>query len=272
MIWQEKHLKFVRFCFIIQDRLVWGVCEVLGEVISFLSGKGGTGKTALCAGIATTLAQSGKQVLCIDCDLGLRNLDIFLGLEGVEALSLLDVCSGSYPLSAAAIHPKFPSLHFLTAPVHCDPEDMDPLELKQLLIEAKGRFEFIFLDGSAGIGPGMRLVAENADRNVVVILPDPASVRCADRCAQELEKMGAKNCRLVVNRLYNDLLKAMDKNIDDIMDEVGLPLLGIVPTDPNVSLAAANGKALIKYSHFGAAAAVKRIAKRIQGLNVPLSR
>lgn len=272
MISQEKHLKFVRFCFIIQDRLVWGVCEVLGEVISFLSGKGGTGKTALCAGIATTLAQSGKQVLCIDCDLGLRNLDIFLGLEGVEALSLLDVCSGSYPLSAAAIHPKFPSLHFLTAPVHCDPEDMDPLELKQLLIEAKGRFEFIFLDGPAGIGPGMRLVAENADRNVVVTLPDPASVRCADRCAQELEKMGAKNCRLVVNRLYNDLLKAMDKNIDDIMDEVGLPLLGIVPTDPNVSLAAANGKALIKYSHFGAAAAVKRIAKRIQGLNVPLSR
>ena len=244
----------------------------MGEVISFVSGKGGTGKTALCAGIATVLAQSGKQVLCIDADLGLRNLDIFLGLEGVDALSLLDVCSGSYPLSACATHPKFPSLRFLTAPVHCDPEDMDPLELKQLLVEAKGQFDFVLLDGPAGIGPGMRLVAEAADRNVVVTLPDPASIRSADRCAQELEKMGAKNCRLVVNRLYNDLLKATGKTIDDIMDEVGLPLLGIVPTDPNVSLAAASGKALVKYSHFGAAAACKRITKRIQGLNVPISR
>ena len=249
-----------------------GVCEVLGEVISFLSGKGGTGKTALCAGIATTLAQSSKQVLCIDCDLGLRNLDIFLGMEGLEALSLADVCSGSYPLSACATHPKFPTLRFLTAPVHCTPEDMDPLELKQLLTEARSKFDFIFLDGPAGIGPGMRLVAEHADRNVVVTLPDPASIRCADRCAQELEKMGAKNCRLVVNRLYGDLMKALGKTVDDIMDDVGLPLLGIVPTDPNVSLAAAGGKVLIKYSHFGAAAAVKRIAKRILGLNVPISR
>ena len=244
----------------------------MGEVICFLSGKGGTGKTALCAGVATALALSGKQVLCIDCDLGLRNLDIFLGLEGTEALSLLDVCSGSYPLSACAVHPKFPTLRFLTAPVHCAPADIDPAALKRLLAEARSQFDFIFLDGPAGIGPAMALPAALADRNVVVTLPDPAAIRCADRCAQELEKMEAKNCRLIVNRLYNDLLKAMDKTVDDIMDEVGLPLLGIVPTDPNVSLAAAGGKALIKYSHFGAAAAVKRIARRIQGLNVPISR
>lgn len=243
----------------------------MGEVIGFLSGKGGTGKTALCAGIATSLAQSGKRVLCIDADLGLRNLDIFLGLSGVEALSLLDVCSRSYPLSAAAEHPKFPTLRFLTAPIHCTPAEIDPLQLKQLLIQARSQFDFIFLDGPAGIGDGLQLVAEFADQCLVVTLPDPASIRCADRCAQELEKMEAKNCRMVVNRLYSDLMKAMGKTIDDMMDEVGLPLMGIVPTDPNVSLAAANGKALIKYSHFGAAAACKRIAKRIQGLPVPIS-
>lgn len=244
----------------------------MGEVISFLSGKGGTGKTALCAGIATTLAQSSKQVLCIDCDLGLRNLDIFLGMEGVEALSLLDVCSGNYPLSACATHPKFPTLRFLTAPIHCDFSDIDPVQLQHLLTQARAEFDFIFLDGPAGVGAGLALLAENADRNVVVTLPDPAAIRCADRCAQELEKLEAKNCRLVVNRLYGDLLKTMGKTIDDIMDEVGLPLLGIVPTDPNVSLAAAAGKAMIKYSHFGATAAYKRIAKRILGLNVPISR
>lgn len=244
----------------------------MGEVISFVSGKGGTGKTALCAGVATVLAKSSKSVLCIDCDLGLRNLDIFLGLEGVEALSLLDVCSGNYPLSAAATHPKFPTLRFLTAPIHCSPAHIDPAQMKHLLDQARAQFDFILLDGPAGLGDGLRLVAEFADRNVVVTLPDPASIRCADRCAQELEKMEAKNCRLVVNRLYNDLMKALGKNIDDIMDEVGLPLLGIVPTDPNVSMAAAAGKPMIKYSHFGATAAYKRIAKRILGLNVPISR
>ena len=244
----------------------------MGDVISFVSGKGGTGKSALCAGVATVLAKSSKRVLCIDCDLGLRNLDIFLGLDCGEALSLLDVCSGSYPLSAAAAHPQFPTLRFLTAPIHCDFSQIDPLQFRQLLDEARAQFDFILLDGPAGLGDGLAFVARQADRNVVVTLPDPASLRCADRCAQELEKMGAKNCRLVVNRLYNDLLKALGKNIDDMMDEVGLPLLGIVPTDPNVSLAAAGGKAIIKYSHFGATAAYKRIAKRIQGLNVPISR
>ena len=244
----------------------------LAEIISFLSGKGGTGKSALCAGIATCLAQSGKRVLCIDADLGLRNLDIFLGLNGVESLSLLDVVSGHYPLCAATVHPQFPTLHFFTAPIHCSPEDIDPLLLQQFFTQAQETFDFIFLDGPAGIGAGMELVSRFAHRNVVVTLPDPASIRCAERCAQELEKRGATNCRLVVNRLYGDLMKALGKNIDDVMDEVGLPLLGIVPTDPNVSLAAAHGKALIKYTHFGATAACKRIAKRILGLNVPISR
>jgi septum site-determining protein MinD len=244
----------------------------LGEVISFVSGKGGTGKSALCAGIATVLATSGKRVLCIDADVGLRNLDLFLGLGEVEALSFLDVCSGSYPLSVAAEHPKFPNLYVLTAPVNCDAEEIDPQEFSQLVRNARDLYDFVLIDGAAGLGAKLRLVSQPADRCVVVALPDPASIRSADRCAQELEKMGAKNCRLVVNRLYNDPLKVMNKTIDDIMDEVGLPLLGIVPTDPNVTLACAAGKPLCKYTHFGAAAAHKRIAKRILGLNVAISR
>jgi septum site-determining protein MinD len=264
-------LQFVRYCFIIVFKLVWGVCD-LGEVISFISGKGGVGKSALCAGIATVLATSGRRVLCIDGDVGLRNLDVFLGISGTEVLSFLDVCSGNYPLSAATGHPKFPCLSFLTAPVNCSPRDIDPMDFEKMLQQARQDFDFVLLDGPAGIGDGLSLLCAPADRCVVVTLPDPASIRSADRCAQELGKMGAKDCKIVVNRLFNDLLKAMGKTIDDIMDEVGLPLLGIVPTDPNVSLAAAVGKPLIKYSHFGATAAYKRITKRILGLNVPISR
>ena len=244
----------------------------MGEVISFLSGKGGTGKTALCAGIATCLATSGRRVLCIDGDVGLRNLDVFLGLNGVEALSFLDVCSGSYPLSAATVHPRFPTLSFLTAPVNCSAEDIDFEEFRLLLLEAKDHFDYIFIDGPAGLGEGMTLAARYADRCILTVLPDPASIRSADRAAQELEKMGAKNVRLVINRVFPELLKAMNMNIDDVMDAVGLPLLGIVPSDPNISYAAAAGKPLIKYSHFGAAAAAyKRIAKRIMGLPVPIA-
>lgn len=241
----------------------------MGEVIGFVSGKGGTGKSALCAGIATCLAQSGKRVLCIDADVGLRNLDIFLGLNGVEALSVLDVASGNYPLTAATVHPKFPCLSFLTAPVNCTARDIPSLE--PMLHQARENYDFILIDGPAGLGDGLRLVAQDADRCVVVTLPDPASLRSADRAAQELEKMGAQNCKLVVNRVFSDLMRAAGKTIDDMMDEVGLPLLGIVPSDPNISLAIATGKPLIQYSHFGAATAYKRIAKRIQGLPVPIS-
>lgn len=264
-------MQFVRYCFIMGYKLGWGVCEVLGEVIAILSGKGGTGKSALCAGIATTLAAMGKQILCIDGDVGLRNLDVFLGISGTESLSFLDVCSGSYPLSAATEHPQFSSLRFLTAPVNCTADDIDPQDFQILLDEARENFDFVLIDGPAGIGPGMNLVAQFADRCVLTTLPDPASIRSAERAAQELEKMGIKNARLVVNRVYNDILKAMNKTIDDLMDEVGLPLLGIVPTDPNVSFAAAVGKPMIKYSRFGASAAYKRIAKRIQGLSVPVA-
>ena len=97
----------------------------MGELIAILSGKGGTGKTSLCAGIATALAQMEESVLCIDCDIGLRNLDISLGLADSHALSFREVCSGEYSLSDAARHPKFPTLSFLTAPMNCNAEEID---------------------------------------------------------------------------------------------------------------------------------------------------
>ena len=244
----------------------------MGEVISILSGKGGTGKTALCAGIATILASSGSKVLCIDGDVGLRNLDIFLGLTQVDALSFLDVCSGNYPLSAAAVHPQYPNLCFLTAPVNCTIDAIDPEEFSALLDDAREAFDFIFIDGPAGVGAGMKLYGQPADRCIVTTLPDPASIRCADRCGQELEKLGQTNVRLVINRMFPELLKALKMNVDDIMDAAGLPLLGIVPSDPNISFSLAKGVVFTKYTRLGATAAYKRIAKRLQGLSVPINR
>lgn len=242
----------------------------MGELIAILSGKGGTGKTSLCAGVAEALAQMGEQVLCIDCDVGLRNLDIALGLSEAGALSFLDVCQGGYSLDMATCHPVYPKLHFLTAPVNCTAERVDPGAFSRLLEQARKRFSYVLMDAPAGIEAGFALTAKFADRIIVVTGPDPASVRDAARAGELLELMGKTNVRLIVNRISRKMASAMDLTVDDVMDSAGLPLLGIVPEDPNVTLAAAFRQPLLGYTQKGAAAACRRIAKRIQGRTVPV--
>lgn len=242
----------------------------VGELIAVLSGKGGTGKTSVCAGLAEALAQSGLKVLCIDCDIGLRNLDIALGISELGTVSFLDVSSGEYPLEAATIHPVYPNLRFLTAPMNCQAEEIDRLEFSQMLDKARQQFHYIFMDAPAGVDAGFRLAAMSADRVILVTGPDPASIRDAREVADKLELMEKTNVRLVVNRISKKMAAVMNLTVDDIMDQAGLPLLGIVPEDQNVVLAAAFRQPLLGYTTKGAAAACKRIAKRLQGLKVPI--
>ena len=241
----------------------------MGEIIAIVSGKGGTGKTSLCAGIAQALSEDGEQVLCIDCDVGMRNLDIALGLSQMGTLSFREV--GEYGLDKATRHPDFQDLWFLTAPMNCTPEDVDPQEFGALLEKTRGCYEYVLLDAPAGVDAGFRLAARYADRIVVVTGADPASVRDAGRTGQLLRGMGKQNIRIIVNRIDEDMVRAMRLTVDDIMDRTGLPLLGIVPEDPEVVLAAAFEKPLLKKRKRGAAAACRRIAKRIQGRRVPIS-
>lgn len=242
----------------------------MGELIAVLSGKGGTGKTSVCAGLATALAKLGETVLCIDCDIGLRNLDISLAMTQSGALSFLDVCGGGYALSQAAKHPDFPNLSFLTAPMNCTAEDIDRQAFTDMLRKAREAFSYVFLDAPAGIDAGFRLCASYADRVILVTGSDPASVRDASRAGELLELMGKSNVRLIVNRISPKLIGSMGLTVDDVMDEAGLPLLGIVPDDPNVTLAAAFHRPLLQYTKKGAAEACLRIAKRIQGIPVPI--
>ena len=243
----------------------------MGELITVLSGKGGTGKTSVCAGVAVALASSGQRVLCIDCDVGLRNLDISLGLSEVASLSFLEVCRGDYSLHQAAVHPEYPSLSFLTAPMNCAVESIDPVAFGALIQEARKFYDYIFLDTPAGVDAGFRLTTAYADRCILVTGPGPAAVRNARRTGELLELMGKTNVRLIVNRVDKKMVSAMEVTIDDIMDHAGLPLLGVVPEDPNVTLAAAVGRPLLKYkSRTPAAQACRRIANRIQGLSVAI--
>lgn len=243
----------------------------MGELIAVLSGKGGTGKTSVCAGVAAALAQSGQKVLCIDCDVGLRNLDIALGISDIGTLSFADVISGQYTLEQSAGHPLYANLRFLTAPMNCPADSIDAEAFGQMLQNARQKFHYVFMDAPAGIEAGFSLAARFADRVILVTGSDPAAIRDATRAAEVLELMGKKNVRLVINRVSEKMFSVMKLTVDDIMDQSGLPLLGIVPEDEHVVLAAAFQKPLLKQTKKGAAAACRRIAKRLQGMAEPIN-
>ena len=243
----------------------------MGEVVTILSGKGGTGKTSVCAALATALAEAGSRVLCIDCDMGLRNLDISLGLTQHGALSFVDVCQRGYDLDYAADHPDYPTLRFLTAPVNFQASDVDQPSFVAMLWAAREEFDYILLDAPAGVDEGFRLAARHSDRVILVTGSDPAAMRDAKRTGELLELMGKPDVRLIVNRINKRFVSAVGLTVDDIMDHAGLPLLGIVPDDMKVPLAATEGKPLLLYGRRGAAAACRRIAKRMMGNSVPIS-
>lgn len=243
----------------------------MGELIAVLSGKGGTGKTSVCAAVSTALARMGHKVLAIDCDMGLQNLDISLGLSDTGALSFLDVCEGGYTLKQAAKHHQFRTMSFLTAPLNRTPESVDTEAFRNMVRSAKQEFDYIFLDAPAGIDAGFELAARYADRCLIVTGADPAAIRDAARAAQRLELMGKRDVKLIVNRVSRKLFATMSVTVDDVMDTAGLPLIGVVPEDQNVTLAAAFGKPLMEYTNRGAAKACEAIARRLEGRHVPLS-
>lgn len=251
--------------------MVTGGSLSVGELIAIASGKGGTGKTSVSAGIATALAAAGRKVLCIDCDVGLRNLDISLGLSQVPTLSFLEVCRENFDLSGATVHPMFPGLSFLTAPMNTAITAIDRSEFAELIHRARQQFDYIILDSPAGVDAGFRLATTFADRILLVTGPSPAAIRDAGRTGEVLELMGKTNVRIIVNRISRKIASAMELTVDDVMDEAGLPLLGVIPEDMNVTLAAAFGWPLLKYrSRCAAAKACRRIANRIQGIPDPI--
>ena len=239
----------------------------MGEVLVITSGKGGTGKTTLCAGIASCLAAMGQKVLAIDCDIGLNNLDIALGMTDCATVSFLDVMMENQYLSDA---PVIPCLQLLTAPTKTRAGLVDDIIFGRLIEEAAESYDWVLLDAPAGIGYGFDLAAAYANRAILVATADAGSLRDAQQTAALLTEKGIKQIELVVNRVTRRLLNSVRSNIDDIMDHVGLPLLGLIPEDPSVPVAAANGSALVLRSRKGAAMACLRISRRLLGMDAPL--
>ena len=242
----------------------------MSEVLVITSGKGGTGKTTLCAGLATCLAAMGKKILAIDCDIGLSNLDIALGMTDCATISFLDVMMENSYLSDAPEHPAIPGLQLLTAPTKTRAGLVDDIIFGRLIEEARESYDYILLDAPAGIGFGFDLASAYATRGIIVTTSDAGALRDGQFAATLLLDKGISPVELVVNRVSRRLLGSLRSNIDDMMDSVGLPLLGLIPEDQAVPVSAERNDALVLRSHKGAAMACLHIARRILGLDAPL--
>ena len=246
----------------------------MGQCIAVVSGKGGTGKTSFTAGVGEALALSGRRVLCMDCDVGLRNLDLALGLSDRALMDFSDVAQGRCSLESAVVeHPRLPGLFLLTAPVRTRGRPVTETQMADLLAEVRKRYDFCLLDAPAGLGTGFLLATAAADRAVVVTTTDPSSLRDAQHTVMELDRFGSGKLHLVVNRVRKKLLRSMHATIDDAIDKAGLPLIGVVPEDDTLLISLNRGvPLLLSDSQSAAASAYRNIAKRIQGVRVPLLR
>ena len=241
----------------------------MGSVIVITSGKGGTGKTTLAGGVGAALARQGRQVLCLDADVGLRNLDLVLGMADAALMDFSDVMAGQCSLARAVTpHLTVPGLYLLTAPLTLPEDFAGESGFRALLDQAREQYDFVLVDSPAGIGSGFRLAVSGADRAVVVATGDQASLRDAQRVAAELR--GQCPVHLVVNRVRRRILRRLGATIDDAMDTAGLPLLGLVPEDVQVMLAAGGGLPACQVTRWGAVRACENIARRLAGEQVPL--
>lgn len=237
--------------------------------VAVTSGKGGTGKTSFTAAVGSCLAALGQKTLCIDMDIGLRNLDIALGMSDLAVMDFTDVIQGRCAFDRAAVeHPKIPGLFLLTAPLSLPPE-ITGQHVSALVAQAKEVFDFVLIDCSAGLGDGFRLASGAVDRAVVVSMTEPSALRDAQRTVMELSPQ-LEVLHLVMNRVQPRMIRKLHTNIDQAMNTAGLPLLGVIPEDPKVTLAAAEGTPLILAARKGAAVAYLNIAKRLMGRRVPL--
>ncbi|WP_379130855.1 septum site-determining protein MinD [Paenibacillus sp. sgz500958] len=244
----------------------------MGEAIVVTSGKGGVGKTTTTANIGTALALQGKKVCLVDTDIGLRNLDVVMGLENRIIYDLVDVAEGRCRLNQALVKDKrFDELFMLPAAQTKDKTSVTPEQVKDIILELKKEFEYILIDCPAGIEHGFRNAIAGADKAIVVTTPENAAVRDADRIIGLLEQSQVESPKLIVNRIRPNLVKSGDMlDIEDILQVLNIDLIGIVPDDELVIKAANAGEPTVMNPDSSAAIAYRNIARRILGDSVPL--
>ena len=246
----------------------------MSEVIVITSGKGGVGKTTTTANIGTGLAKLDKKVVMIDTDIGLRNLDVVMGLENRIVYNLVDVVEGNCRLKQAMITDKrCPYLYLLPTAQTRDKSAISPEQMIKLVDEIKAdpeNFDYILLDCPAGIEQGFQNAIVAADRALVVTTPEVSAIRDADRIVGLLDANGLKAIELVINRIRMDMVKRGDMmSVEDVVDILAIDLIGVVPDDESIVIATNEGEPLVG-SDTQAGRAFANICHRVLGEEVPI--
>lgn len=244
----------------------------MGEAIVITSGKGGVGKTTTSANLGTALAMFGKKVCLIDTDIGLRNLDVVMGLENRIVYDLVDVVEGRCKTHQALIKDKrFECLYLLPAAQTSDKTAVTPEQMKVLVDELKKDYDYILIDCPAGIEQGYKNAVAGADKAIVVTTPEISSVRDADRIIGLLEQEDIEPPKLVINRIRSHMMENGDSlDVDDITSTLAVDLIGIVQDDENVIKATNSGEPVAMNPNSKASIAYRNIARRVLGESVPL--
>jgi septum site-determining protein MinD len=244
----------------------------MGEVIVITSGKGGVGKTTTTANLGTGFALMGKKVVLIDADIGLRNLDVVMGLENRIVYDLVDVTEGNCRLKQALIRDKrYETLYLLPAAQTRDKNAVSPDQMQKLCKDLAQEFDYVLIDCPAGIEQGFKNAIAGADRAVIVTTPEVSAVRDADRIIGLLEAEGKSNPKLIVNRIRPHMVKKGDMmDIDDIIEILAVDLLGIIPEDEYIVISTNRGEPAVVNPASAASTAYKNIVRRMMGENVPL--
>lgn len=246
--------------------------EKLGTAIVITSGKGGVGKTTTSANLGTGLAILGKSVVVVDADIGLRNLDVVMGLENRIVYDIVDVVEKNCRLKQALIRDKrFDRLYLLPAAQTKDKTAVSPEQMRELVNELKKEFDYVIIDSPAGIEQGFQNSIAGADMAVIVTTPEISAVRDADRVIGLLESKGLHNPKLIINRIRQDMVKRGDMmNIDDIIDILAIELLGIVPDDEAIVVSTNKGEPVVTDEKALSGKAYRNISRRINGEEVSL--
>lgn len=247
----------------------------MSEVIVITSGKGGVGKTTTSANIGCGLALTGKKVALVDADIGLRNLDVVMGLENRIVYDLVDVVEGNCRLKQALIKDKrYNGLFLLPAAQTRDKDAVSPEQMQKLCENLKEEeFDYIIIDCPAGIEQGFKNAIAGADRAIVITTPEVSAVRDADRIIGLLEASGLNDPTLILNRLRVDMVKRGDMmSIDDVTEILAIEILGVVPDDESIVVATNKGEPAVTDEESFAGQAYRNIVKRIQGEDVPIMR
>ena len=245
----------------------------MGKIIVVASGKGGTGKTTTASNLGAALSQMGYLTVLVDMDIGLRNLDIALGLESSVVYDAVEVIEGRSTLDEVLIqHTEYENLYFIAAPQTRDAISIEEEKVTDFWERIKGRFDYCIVDAPAGIiGCGFEYACAGADAAIIVALPEITALRDADRAISILEKKSIADVRLFINRIRPELIeKGLMMNVDECMDILGIPILGIIPEDEELTASALSGELVISNEKALSGKAFSNIAKRIRGENVPI--